>query len=56
MIVRRNHKNNRNHRVKALVKKRGDASILIEDAEDAISAVMSPSFFRDTPRQSPIFF
>ena len=35
-------KNNRNHRVKTLVKKRGAACLPKKDAEDDISAFMSP--------------
>jgi len=41
-------KNNRNHHVKALDKKRGDASLLKEDAEDGISAFISPLTRRNT--------
>ena len=37
-------KNNRNHCVKALVKKRGAACLPKEDAEDDISAFMSRSY------------
>ena len=56
-------KNNRNHGVKALVKKRGAACLPKEDAEDDISAVMShltwmnaSAFFSDTSRQNLIYF
>ena len=50
-------KNNRNHCVKALVKKRGTACLPKEDAKDEILAFMSrltwmnaSSFFRDTSK------
>ena len=45
-------KNNWNHCVKAFVKKRGTACLPKEDAEDAISAVMSPSTWMNA---SPFF-
>ena len=56
-------KNNRNHCLKAFVKKRGTACLPKEDAEDDISAFMSrltwmnaSPFFRDTSRQNLIYF